>query len=97
MVGEVDDLALPLAVNRGVRRIDKAGQALRQPVIAARLPTCAVHPLLHDDPMPVVANDEAVQVEGEPVLHSCAVDLGDEPAGCSQCGAIETDSLTDRQ
>ena len=95
-VGQVDDRRPARPVDRRVRRVDEAGQALRQPVIAPRLPALAVHALLHHDPVAVVGDDEAVQVELEPVLHRGAVDLGDEPARRRQRGAVEADALADR-
>ena len=88
-VGEVDDLALLLPLDRRVRLVDEALQAFRQPVIAARLPAIAVHALLHHDPVAVVGDDEAVQVEIEAVLHRGAVDLGDQPARSGQRRAVE--------
>ena len=94
-VGEVDDHALSRPVDGGVRRVDETGQALRQPVIAPRLLGVAVHALLHDDPMAVVGDDEAVQVEIEPVLHRRAIDFGDQPAGLGQRIAIEADAAAD--
>jgi hypothetical protein len=96
MVGQVDNFTPPLALDRGVRRIDKASQVLRQPMIAPRLPTLAVHPLLHDDPMPIVGDDEAVQIQGEPVLHGGTVDLRHKPAGRGKHGAVEAHSFADR-
>ena len=65
-------------------------------MVAARLPRVAVHPLLDDDPAPVVGDDEAVQVEVEAVLHGGAVDLGDEAARGRERGAVEADPLADR-
>ena len=74
----------PRPVDRGVRIVDEARQSFRQPMIAARLPALAVHALLDHDPVAVVGDDEAVQVEIEAVLHGGAVDLGDEPARLRQ-------------
>ena len=54
--------------------------ALPEPVVAPGLTARAVHPLLHDDPRPVVRDDEAVQVELEAVLHRRAVDLRHQAA-----------------
>ena len=95
-VGEIDDDALPLALDRGVRLIDEAREPLGQPVVAARLPSLAVHALLHDDPAPIVGDDEAVQIEIEAVLHRGAVDLRDEPARPRQSVAVEADAIADR-
>nr|WP_240320663.1 hypothetical protein [Sphingomonas crusticola] len=92
-IGEVDDHALPAPVNGGMWRIDEAGHLFRQPMIAARLPPIAVHPLLHDDPLAVVADDEAVQVEIEIVLHGGAIDFGNQAAGLGKRGAIHADLL----
>ena len=66
------------------------------PVVAARLPLVAVHALLHDGPLAVVGDEEAVQVEIEAVLHGGAVDLGDQPAGARQPGAVEADALAEQ-
>ena len=85
----------PRALDRRVRRVDEARQPLREPVIAARLPAVAVHALLHDDPAPVVGDDEAVQIEVEAVLHGGAVDLGDQPARPRERRAVEADALAD--
>ncbi len=94
-VGQVDDDALVDPVDRGVRRLDEAFQALRQPVIAPRLAALAVHALLDDDPMAIVGDDEAVQVEIEAVLDGGAVDLGDEAARGRQRRPVEADPLPD--
>ena len=84
------------ALDRRMRLVDEALQALRQPVIAARLAQLLVHALLHDDPAAVVGDDEAVQIELEAVLHGGAVDLGDQPAGLGQRRAVEADPVADR-
>ena len=65
-------------------------------MVAARLARVAVHPLLDDDPAPVVGDDEAVQIEVEAVLHGGAVDLGDEAARGGERGAVEADPVADR-
>jgi hypothetical protein len=66
-------------------------------MIAARQPAFAIHALLDHDPMTVVGDDEAVQIEIETVLQRGAVHFGDETAGLRQRGAIETDALADRR
>ena len=75
-VREIDDLALPPPLDRGVRRVDEAREALGEPVVSARLAASVVHPLLDDHPLAVVRDDEAVQVQVESVLHGGAVHLG---------------------
>ena len=84
-------------VDRRVRRLDEARQALGQPVVAAGVAAVAVHALLDHDPLAVVGDDEAVQVELEAVLHRRAVDLGDEPARPRQRRAVEAGALADRR
>src|SRR4051794_25949853 len=64
-------------------------------MIAPGLPAIAVHALLHHDPVAVVGDHEPVQVEVETVLHGGAVNLGHEPAGLGEAGAVETDPVTD--
>ena len=95
-VGQVDDEPLVDPVDGGVRRLDEALQPFRQPVIPPRLAHFTVHALLDNDPIAVVGDDEAVQVEVEPVLDGGAVDLGDEAARCRQSRAVEADPLSDR-
>ena len=95
-VDQVDDVADRAALDRGVRLLDERARAIPDPVVAARLPARAVHPLLHDHPGAVVGDDEAVQVEVEAVLHRGAVDLGDEAAGAHQRGRVQPDALADR-
>ncbi len=95
-IGQIDDHALLDAVDRGVRRIDKTLQAFGQPVIAPGLAAIAVHALLDHDPVSVIGDDEAVQIEVEPILHRRAVDLGDQPACRGERGAIKPDPIADR-
>ena len=56
-----------------------------------------VHALLDDHPMAVVGDDEAVQIEVETILDGGAVDLGHEPAGIGERGAVDPDPLADRR
>ena len=79
-----------------MRRIDEAVQSFRKPVIAPGLLAIAVHALLDDNPFAVIGDDEAVQIEIEPILHRGAVDLRDQAAGLGQRAAVEPDALADR-
>src|SRR5439155_4355657 len=96
MIGEVDDQALLVPVDRAVRLIDETLQPFGKPVIAASLLRLAIHPLLNDHPAGVVADDETMEIELESVLDGGAVDLGDQPARSGERCAIETDALADR-
>src|SRR5207248_11224221 len=62
-------------------------------MVPARVPTLAVHSLLHHHPFAVIGHDKAVEVKIEAVLHRGAVDFGDEPAGFSQRAAVKPDPL----
>ena len=95
-IGQIDDHALLDSVDRGVRLVDEAPQAFGQPVIAPRLAAIAVHALLDHDPVSVIGDDEAVQIEVEPVLDRRAVDLGDQPARPGQRRAVEPGPIADR-
>jgi|HubBroStandDraft_6_1064221.scaffolds.fasta_scaffold28961_5 hypothetical protein len=88
MVGQVYDLALPWTFNRGMRLVDETFQTLGEPVAAAGLLELTVHALLHNDPVAVVGDDEAVQIL-EPVLHSGTVDLRYQAAGCGERCSIK--------
>ena len=64
-------------------------------MVAPRLSALAVHPLLHDDPVPIIGDDKAVQIEVEPVLHRGTVDLRNEPARRGKRTAIKADPRSD--
>src|SRR6516225_5163293 len=67
-VGEIDDVALGRPRDCRMRGFNEALQALRQPMVTARLPHPGVHALLDDDPFAVIGDDEAVEVKIEPIL-----------------------------
>jgi hypothetical protein len=96
MIGKIDDLALRMSIDGGVRLVDEAFQPFRQPMVAAGLFARAVHSLLHNDPFGVVGDDEAVQIQIKTVLHRGAVDLGHQATRLSQNRSIETDAVPDR-
>ena len=96
MIREVDDVALPRAFDRGMGRVHEALQPLRAPMIAPRLPARFVHPLLDDDPLPIIGHDETVEVKVEAILDGGAVHLGDKPAGARERVTVEADTLADR-
>ncbi len=94
-IGHVEDDAAGRPLDGGVRLVDEAGQSLRQPVVAAGQAADRAHALLDDGPAAVGGHDEAVQVEGEAVLHGRAVHLGDEAAGAGEGVAVEAGALAD--
>jgi hypothetical protein len=95
MISKVDDFALRGAVDRAMRFIDEALQSLGMPMITARLPLLSVHALLHDGPLPVRGRDEAMQIEIEPVLHRCTVDLGNKAACTNEPPAVQTNAIAE--
>jgi hypothetical protein len=95
-VGEVDDFALVDAVDRGVRLLNETLQAFGQPMISASRPAQVVHALLDDCPMPVVGDNEAVQIEVKTILNGGAVDLRHQPANVGEGGTVDSDPLSDR-
>ena len=95
-VGEVDDLAL-LGFRRWPCAAPRRSSADPRTASDSGAPCGSlVHALLHDDPLPVVGDDEAVQIEVEAILHGGAVDLGHQPAGVGERRAVEADPLADR-
>ena len=92
-VGQIDDLALILAVDGGMRGVDETFEPLRKPVIAARHPGVVVHALLNHGPLTIGCGDEVVKIEVEAILDGRAVDLRDEPAGLDQRLPIEARAL----
>ena len=76
MVGEIDDLALALSFNGRMGRIYEALQTFRKPMVAAGLFPLTVHSLLNDCPVPIVGNNERVQIELETILNRRAIHLG---------------------
>jgi len=95
-IRQVHDVALRHAVNRRVRLVDEVAHALRQPVIAPRRLRLRPHALLHHDPLAVVGDDEAVQVQLMAVLHRRRVDLGHELGRVRERVAVEADALAER-
>src|SRR6185312_6339169 len=67
-IGEVDDGAAIATLDCGVRRVQKAAQSFREPVIAARLAARGVLALLNHAPVSLAGDDEAVQVQIVTVL-----------------------------
>ena len=65
-------------------------------MITPGLAVVAVHALLDHDPVSVIGDDEAMEIEIKPVLDRRAVDLGDKPARPGKCRAVETDPITNR-
>lgn len=80
-IGEVDDRALRLAVDRGMGFVDEARESFAQPVIAAGGSIHRSHSLLNNGPSAVGGHDESVQVQVEPVLNGGAVHFGHQAAG----------------
>ena len=93
---EIDDHTLVDTVDRGMRFVHEALKAFGQPVIAPGLAAVAVHALLDHDPVSVVSNDEAVEIQVKAVLDRRAVDLGHEPARPGEHCTVEADPITDR-
>ena len=92
-VGQVDDLALPRPVDGAVRLVHKARQPFGEPVITPRLPALRIHALLDDHPLTIICDNEAMQVEAEPVLHRRTVDLGDKAARGGEPCPVEPNPL----
>ena len=88
-------VAVIRAFDRAMRRVQKALEMLRQPVIPAGLATPFVHTLLHDAPLTRIGHDEGMQVKIVAVLHGCAVDLGNESAGLCERHSIDADTFAD--
>ena len=65
------------------------------PVIAARLALVAVHALLHDGPVAIIRDDEAVQVEIETILHGGAINLSHQAAGPCKLLCIDADMIAE--
>ena len=79
-----------------MRFVDEAPKAFGQPVIPPGLAAVAVHALLDHDPVPVVGDDEAVEIEVKAILDRRAVDLGNEPARPGERRAVEANPIADR-
>ena len=52
-----------------------------------------LHALLHDDPVAISCDDEAVKIKIEAILYGSAVDLCHEAAGAGQRSAIEAGAV----
>ena len=80
-----------------MRLVDEALQTFGKPMITPGLAAIAVHALLDHGPVPVIGDDEAVEIEVEPVLDGGTVDLGDEPARLGERRAVDADPIPDDQ
>src|SRR3984893_13565315 len=94
-VGKIDEFSLPASLDCRMWIIDEARQSLRKPVIAPRLLAPAVHALLHDGPLAVISDNEAVQIKIEAILHRRAVDLRNQPACLGKRCSVNADLITD--
>src|SRR3569833_2505910 len=65
LVGQVEDIAVVLPINKSMWVIDIRGHIIRMPVIAPRGITLSAHPLLHDCPFAFIAHDKIVGVQLE--------------------------------
>ncbi len=70
-------------------------QILRQPVIPPRLAPGITHALLHYAPLPIVGDDEGVQVKIKPVLNCGAINLRHELARSHERRGIQSRSFSD--
>ena len=66
------------------------------PVVPAGLALVAIHALLHDRPLAIVGDEEAVQIEIEAILHGGAVDLGHKAAGPGEGRGVEAQTVAER-
>ena len=64
-------------------------------MIAACLLVPAVHALLHDGPLAIVGDNEAVQVKVEAILHCRAVDLRNQAACLGESRSVDADAVAD--
>jgi hypothetical protein len=94
-IGEIDNLTLSHTLNGRMGILDKTFQAFRKPVVAASLLAVAIHPLLDDNPLAIVGHNETVQIKIKAILHSGAVDFGDEPARICERRPIKAPTLPD--
>ena len=69
-VCKVDDRALSGPFDGRVRGVDEALQPVAQPVVAAGLAPLAVHPLLDDDPLAIVGDDEDTAMADRPQVRA---------------------------
>ena len=76
-----------------MRLLNEGGKRSRMPVIAPGLTLCAVHALLHNRPIALIRDEEAVQIEIEAVLDGCAVDLRHKPAGARKRRRVEPNPI----
>jgi hypothetical protein len=95
VISEIDDLPLLRPLNAGVRIINKAAEILGEPVIAPRLFSAFIHPLLHHRPLATFGNKEAVQIEVKAILDGSAVHLGGEPACPRERATVKTNAQPD--
>jgi hypothetical protein len=94
-IREIDDGALPRPFDGGVRCIHETLKSFRQPVMAPRLATIAIHALLDYDPIAVVGDDEAVKIEIEAVLDGGAVHFCHKATRSREISPVDAHALAD--
>jgi len=88
-VNQIQDRALGLADNGGVRIGDEVADSRRVPVIAPRETVGLVHALLDDSPFAGFVDDKGVEIELESVGNGVVVNAGGEAACAGQIVAVE--------
>src|SRR3954471_6864563 len=80
-INEVQNLSLRLAGNSAMRRLNKAFEVQRMPVVTASHPVLIIHALLHDDPLAVASDNEAMEIELKTIANGVVIDPGGKSAG----------------
>src|SRR6478672_5956772 len=95
-IDKVHNLALGIAGDPRMWRLNKALECGRMPMIAPGHSRLAVHPLLDDHPLAFGGDYEAVQIELETVANSIVIDSGGKPAGPYQLIGVQPDSFSNQ-
>src|SRR4051812_2674790 len=95
LVDQIHDDALMLADDGLMRRRSKVAHGGRMPVVAPRHGCGRIHALLHNGPIAVARDDEAVQIKLEAIGHRVVVYASGESTGASESVAVQTDAPGD--
>ena len=90
-------LLLRVAGDSRVRLVHEIAHAGAEPVVATRVAVVLAHALLHDGPLAITREEEAVMVDVEAVLYGGGVHLRGHAAVVRETRAVHSERRADRQ
>src|SRR5688572_26580829 len=93
MVDEIDDLALMLSHDSGVRFLGEVPHRGGMPVVAPGQPGRLVHSLLHYGPLAFTGENEGMEIDLKTILDRVVIDSRRQTACANESFAVETATI----